>query len=88
VHVGIRELRRDLAALVRRAGAGESVVVTVGGRPVATLGPLGDAPEPALDDLVARGLVSAPRRVAPREPVPRERLPVDARSDVELRKLR
>lgn len=39
--VGIRELRSDLAAVVRRAGAGQRVVVSVGGRPVAELGPVG-----------------------------------------------
>ena len=38
--VGIRELRNQVAAVVRRAAAGERVVVTVDGRPVAQLGPL------------------------------------------------
>jgi antitoxin (DNA-binding transcriptional repressor) of toxin-antitoxin stability system len=72
--LGIRQLRSDVAAAVRRAGAGERIVVTVGGRPLAQLGPL-DAPagQVHLDDLIARGLVLAPRRrdpfVAP-EPVP------------------
>jgi prevent-host-death family protein len=56
--LGIRELRNAAAAAVRRAGAGERIVITVDGRPVAQLGPLdplGGAV--TLDDLAARGLV-------------------------------
>ncbi len=62
-HLGTRELRADLSAAVRRAGAGERIVVTVDGRPVAQLGPL----EPTdaqltLEDLAARGQVVLARR--------------------------
>jgi len=62
-HLGIRELRTNLAAAVERARAGERVVITVHGRPAAQLGPLdpGDAPA-TLDDLAARGMVVLPRR--------------------------
>ena len=72
--IGIRQLRVDVAANVRRAGAGEHLVVTIAGRPVAQLGPLG-APEgqARLSDLIARGLVVAPRRAGtfrPSDPVP------------------
>lgn len=61
--VGIRQLRADVAAYVRRAGAGEHLVINVGGRPTAQLGPLG-APDGMirLDDLVARGALVPPRR--------------------------
>ena len=61
--IGIRQLRGEVAAHVRRAGAGEHLVITIGGRPVAQLGPLG-APDgqTRLSDLIARGLVIAPRR--------------------------
>lgn len=38
--VGIRELKSELSAWVRRAAAGELVTVTDRGRPVAVLGPL------------------------------------------------
>lgn len=38
--IGIRELRGDLAAHIRRAAAGETTVVSVGGRPAAVLAPL------------------------------------------------
>ncbi|HRW36237.1 MAG: type II toxin-antitoxin system prevent-host-death family antitoxin [Acidimicrobiales bacterium] len=60
---GIRELRGALTSLVRRAGAGERIVITIAGRPVAQLGPV----EPAdasvsIDDLVARGLLEPARR--------------------------
>lgn len=70
-HIGIRQLRQDLAASVRRASSGEHLVVTVGGRPVAQLGPLdGVAGQVRLADLVARGLVLAPRRTGPHRPAP------------------
>ena len=89
MQIGIRDLRADLAGIVRRAGAGESFVITVSGRPTATVGPIGgDDPGPTLDGLVALGAVVAPRtRIADR-PVARERVPVDARSERELRKVR
>lgn len=64
--VGTRELRANLATALRRAAAGERVIVTESGRPVAQLGPV-DAPAgTTMDELVARGLVVPPRR-APRE---------------------
>ncbi len=65
----IRELRANLAAAVRRAEAGHRVVITVGGRPVAQLGPLDHgAGQPSLDDLAARGLLQRARRAD--RPVP------------------
>ena len=61
--IGVRELRGSVAAVVRRAEGGERIVVTVGGRPVAQLGPLDPVDgEPTLDDLIARGLLVAARR--------------------------
>jgi prevent-host-death family protein len=38
--VGLRELRQHASELVRRAEAGESVTITVSGRPAAVLGPV------------------------------------------------
>jgi prevent-host-death family protein len=68
--LGIRELRNQAAAAVRRAGSGERIVITVDGHPVAQLGPLEPlADRPTLDDLAARGLVIAPRRADRPEPV-------------------
>lgn len=80
LRVGIRELRNDVAAVVRRAAAGERIVVTVDGRPVAQLGPLEPAGVPTLDDLIASGHVVAARHAAPDTP-PAVDAPVDARSD-------
>ena len=61
--VGIREVRGRLTELVRRAGAGHRLVVTIGGRPVAQLGPVeSSGDEVTLDDLIVRGLVEPARR--------------------------
>mgnify|MGYP003391735806 FL=1 len=63
-HLGTRELRAELSAAVRRAGTGERIVITVGGRPVAQLGPLEPTDEQVtLEDLAARGQVVLARRV-------------------------
>ena len=89
MQVGIRELRADVAALVRQAAAGEQVVVTVGGRPMARLVPLDPGPDgPTLEDLIATGAVLAPHRpTRPDAPTPLD-IPVDARTDRALRELR
>lgn len=41
-----RELRNDIAAVLREAEAGTEFTVTVRGRPVARLGPVDDVPRP------------------------------------------
>jgi len=59
----MRDLRAHLAAILRRAGAGEQIVVTVDGRPVAQVGPIDpDRVGTSLSDLVSRHLVISPRR--------------------------
>ena len=63
--MNVRELRANLASAVRRAESGQRVVITVGGRAVAQLGPLeplGSERQPTIDDLAARGLVIKARR--------------------------
>lgn len=61
--IGVRDLRAQLAAVVRRAGSGERIVVTVDGKPVAQVGPIeGDSLAISLPELVVRHLVIAPRR--------------------------
>lgn len=86
--VGVRELRNQVAAVVRRAGRGERIVVTVDGRPVAQLGPLGpDHAGVTLDDLIAAGLVDPPAASRRSQPVP-EPLPIEARADRVLDELR
>lgn len=88
--VGIRELRNNVAAVVRRAAAGDRIVVTVDGVPAAQLGPLAPGGPGALtlDDLIAAGLALPPgRRDRPVEIDP-EDVPVDARPDAVLDGLR
>lgn len=80
--IGVRELRNQVAAVVRRAGRGERLLVTVDGRPVAQLGPI--APDDrgvSLWDLAAAGLVEPPRRPdRPPDPTPVP-LPADLSAD-------
>jgi prevent-host-death family protein len=87
--VGIRELRADLAAQVRRAGTGHRVIITVDGRSVAQLGPVEpEQGQSVLADLVASGAVQAPRR--PGLPRTRDAVPVwsGVRIDRALREVR
>jgi antitoxin (DNA-binding transcriptional repressor) of toxin-antitoxin stability system len=87
--VGIREMRAHAAAVVRRAGAGQRLVITIGGRPIAQLGPLESSPgEVTIDDLAARGLIVAARRAD--RPLPSERIDLrtGARMDRILREVR
>jgi len=79
--IGIRELRADLAAHVRRAASGQRVVVTVAGRAVAQLGPLeAEQGMTVLADLFAAGAVIAPRRIEPARPA----IPIAVWSGVRL----
>ena len=79
--IGSRELRGDLAAQLRRAAGGERLVITVGGRAAAMLGPIeGGAADLTLDALVAAGALVPPRR---RDP-PRLPSPVAVWSGVRL----
>ena len=80
--VGVRELRNNVAAVLRRARAGERVVVTVDGRPVAQLGPLHPGPSGLnLWDLAGAGLIEPPRRPdRPDDPAPLP-LPADLNAD-------
>jgi prevent-host-death family protein len=64
--IGIRQLRADLAAHVRRAAGGETTVISIAGSPAAALTPLAMSDEPPgaahLSSLVASGALIAPRR--------------------------
>jgi prevent-host-death family protein len=63
VRIGARALRQDLATHLRRAAGGQRLVVTVGGRPTATLGPVEDrSGDVTIDALVAAGALVPPRR--------------------------
>ena len=67
VTVGTKELKDHLTKYLRLVRAGQSIIVTVRGKPVAELRPVGDAlavasVEARLAALAARGLVTLPRR--------------------------
>lgn len=59
VRIGIRELRNNLTATIRRVRAGEAFEVTHDGRPVAILAPVKRS---RLDELIAAGHVTLPTR--------------------------
>lgn len=56
--MGIRELREQLTAAVRRVQQGETIEITHHGEPVAILGPV---PADPLDRLIALGEVTLPK---------------------------
>ncbi len=58
--VGVRELKAKLSEYLAAAAAGEDVVVTDRGRPVARLVPFGSTS--AVDRGIADGWIEAPRR--------------------------
>jgi prevent-host-death family protein len=55
-HVGIRQARQDLPDLIDRAEAGEEIIITRQGRPVAKLvaAPKDPKPLPSLEDFRGR----------------------------------
>jgi len=83
--VGVGELRARFSEFLRRAQAGEAVVVTDRGRPIARLVPLtGEtAVEGRVADLEGAGLV----RAGPRPPLPRDFLTRARPTDPEGRSL-
>lgn len=67
--VGIRELRNNISTIIRQAGDGVNMVVTVDGMPVAHLGPLRPLDQPPrIEELAARGELLLARRPATPEP--------------------
>ncbi|WP_420445945.1 type II toxin-antitoxin system Phd/YefM family antitoxin [Candidatus Poriferisodalis sp.] len=79
--IGIRELKAHLSECVRRAAAGEHIIVTDRGRPVAQLTGLGQSSEDqrVLDDMariergVAEGWITPAKRrgpLGPARPIP------------------
>ena len=67
MEVGIRELRADLSRWIKRVEAGEDVLVTDRGKPVARLVPANGRSK--LDELIAAGLARPPLRKT-RRPLP------------------
>ena len=65
--VGIRALKQNASAVVAEAAAGETVVITDRGRPVAQLTPIPTSP---LQRLIAAGAARPPRRDISQLPIP------------------
>ena len=86
--IGIRALREDLAAVVRRAGSGDTTVITVDGKPIAQLAPLGAPEVRTLAQLVAAGLLEPPGRHDKPDAPEAAVLPVDVRADRILDEIR
>jgi prevent-host-death family protein len=59
VRIGIRELRDNLTATIRRVRAGEAFEVTHDGEPVAVLSPV---KRTRLEELIASGDITAAKR--------------------------
>jgi prevent-host-death family protein len=59
-----RELRNQISDVLRRAESGEHFTITVGGRPVAELGPLAGSHKPAAPGRLAAILAEAPADTA------------------------
>ena len=70
--VSIRELRNDVSRIVRRANAGERLIVTNNGVAVAEIRPLEEgSTEQRIQGLIAAGKLIAPTRTGPpRRPTP------------------
>ncbi len=79
--IGVRELRNNVAAVLRRAAAGERIVVTVDGVPAAQLGPIEPTTAPTLEDLVATGLVRPPQRP---DAAASDAAPIDVAVDIRI----
>jgi len=86
--VGVRDLRSELAMHLRRAEAGERLIITIDGRAVAQLGPVAANEAPSLQDLIAAGLVEPPRRRDRPGPAPADTLAAGLTPDRVLRELR
>jgi prevent-host-death family protein len=76
--VAVSAFRADLSSWIARVQAGEEVVVTDRGIPVVRLLPVDTAP--LLEQLVQRGVLAKPRRVA--RPAARDMRRVKARGPV------
>ena len=65
--VGVRELRANLSRWLEQVKAGEVIVVTERGKPIARIVP--DLPRSKFDRLVAEGAITPPKRTD-RRPLP------------------
>lgn len=62
IAAGIAELKAGFSEYLARVKAGEEVLVTEHGRPIARIVPLSAAETPGVDELVRAGILRAPDR--------------------------
>ncbi|MFZ5916071.1 MAG: type II toxin-antitoxin system Phd/YefM family antitoxin [Chloroflexota bacterium] len=68
--VGIRELKKRLSRYIRQVESGDTVVVTLRGKPVGRIVPLKPSLEARLQGVLQTGLAAwSGRKLAPIEPV-------------------
>jgi prevent-host-death family protein len=73
-HVTIRQLRNDVSRIVRRASAGERLIITSNGVPMAEIRPLErSSSQQAIAELIEAGRLNPPRSTAP----PRRARPIE-----------
>ena len=74
VQVTIRHLRNDVSRIVRRASAGERLIITSNGVPMAEIRPLQrSSSQEAIAELIEAGRLNPPRSTAP----PRRAQPIE-----------
>lgn len=87
--IGVRELRNQASRVVRRARAGERLIITVDGIPAAEIGPVSAADRSlSVEQLIAAGTVLAPRARKPPARARPLRAPSGRSSAEVLRELR
>src|SRR5215210_7746684 len=87
--IGVRELRNQASSVVRRARAGERLIITVDGVPAAEIGPISVADgASSVEQLIARGAVLPARVRAAPTPASPETAPSGQSSSVVLSHLR
>jgi prevent-host-death family protein len=87
--IALRELRNQASRVVRRARAGERLIITVDGVPAAEIGPVREAERAtSLDELIATGVVVVARTRTPPPPPKPARVPSGRSSSDVLAELR
>ena len=86
--IAIRELRNQVSRVVRRARAGERMLITVDGVPVAEIGPVRAERATTLPELIATGAVTGPRTRTDTRPPRPEPAPAGRSSSSVLHELR
>lgn len=70
--VGVRELKERLSGYIRQVEAGATVTITVHGKPVGRIVPLGPSLEDRIQEAIHAGWVTwSGHKLAPRAPIAR-----------------